>query len=54
MCGQSYKHMLYYWFIIMDWLFDCIYNAQIDFWKLYIEHGNYEEYTYFKAAACIS
>ena len=44
--------MLYCWFTIIDWLFNCTWDAQIDFKEYREQYGNYEEYAYFKAAAC--
>ena len=54
MCGQGHKHTLSRWFTAMNWLLNCIYDAQIDFRDLRIDHGDSEEYTYLEAAACAS
>jgi hypothetical protein len=35
----------------MDWLFNSIYNAKVDFYELKAEYSDKEEYVFLKAAA---
>ena len=37
----------------MDWLFDCTWDAKVDFKEHCMEYDNYKEYAYFEAAACV-
>ena len=49
--GQGHKHILYRWFITMDWLLDRTFDIQVDFKEHCVEYKDYIEYTYLKATA---